>query len=307
MSASYAPVVVFAYNRPDHLSRTLDALSRAEGARDTALWLFCDGPKTGQPTAPVEAVRGVAREPRWAELFASVRVVVAEHNKGLAKSIITGVSEVLRKADRVIVIEDDLLVASDFLRFVNACLEFYRDDSSVGSVTGFCPLKAAPPDYTYDVMAVPRNCSQGWATWTNRWQQVDWDVSTASDLWRDAALRRRFNAAGSDRCDRLRRQLEGRIDSWSIRFGLWQTMSGKYTIYPAHNRVLNIGYDGSGVHSRLGQATNDTMAGDPQPFKLTGVAEDEAVLRAFQEIYSGSPLRRFVRAMRINFQALMTR
>jgi hypothetical protein len=285
---SRAPIIVFGYNRPDHLTQTVTHLAQAQGAAASDLWIFCDGPKPNADRSKIDAVRAVARDHIWRDRFRSVRIEIAESNKGLARSIIGGVSTVMEDAGRAIVVEDDLLVAPDFLAFMNDCLDFYALDSSVGSVAGFSPFGTAPLGYPHDVMSIPRNCSHGWATWADRWDEVDWEASDAARLWRDPVLRRRFNAAGNDRAERMRRQLAGKIDSWSIRFGLWQTLSGRNTIYPVHNRVRNIGFDGSGVHTRLGQDVNAKALTEARPYRLEPVTEDRAILWQVARIYGGS-------------------
>jgi len=296
--SNLAPIVLFGYNRPDHMRQTLDHLAQAAGAVESPLWIFCDGPKPGTDPAQVEAVRALAHEPQWVQKFASIKVTAAAQNKGLARSIISGVSAVMDEAGRAIVVEDDVLVATDFLRFMNDCLEFYKNDQSVGSVTGFSPLPEPPAGYAHDVMAVPRNCSQCWATWADRWREVDWEARAAEKLWNDPKLRRRFNAAGNDRVERLRRQKKGKIDSWSIRFGLWQTLAHRHTIYPVDNRVRNIGYDGSGVHTKSGQNVNAAALSEPRSYRLELIEQNPAVIREVSRIYSGSWLRQTVRSAR---------
>lgn len=293
-----APIVVFGYNRPNHLRQTLGHLAQADGALQSDLWLFCDGPKPGSDPARIEAVRSVAFDPAWTKRFKSVRVEVSRVNKGLAQSIIGGVTLVMAEAGHAIVVEDDLLVAPDFLRFMNDCLEFYRNDPKVGSITGFSPLAQLPVGYPHDVIAIPRNSSQGWATWADRWQEVDWSAHDAQKIWEDPLLRRRLNAAGSDRANRLLRQLGGQIDSWSIRFGLWQIMTDRITIYPRQNRILNIGYDGTGVHSGLGRPKNEMIGPDDAGMKPMKVDIDPRVLRAFRHIYSGPWYKRAARDLR---------
>jgi len=293
-----APIVLFGYDRPDHMRQALEHLARADGASDSPMWIFCDGPKPGADLARIAAVRALANEPEWTRKFASVRVEVSERNKGLACSIIGGVSTVMDALGRAIVVEDDVLVAPDFLRFMNDCLDFYQADQTVGSVTGFSPLADPPAAYTRDVVAIPRNCSQCWATWADRWQQVDWDAKAAANLLRDPALRRRFNAAGNDRFNRLQRQIAGKIDSWSIRFGLWQTLSGRHTIYPVLNRVRNIGYDGSGVHTRSGQDVNARAPSHAWPYRLEPVTPDPAIVRHVARIYGGPWHKRVLRELR---------
>lgn len=293
-----APIIVFGYNRPEHLTQTLTHLAQAQGAEESDLEIFCDGPKPNADRSRIDAVRAVARDPVWRDHFRSVRIEISEANKGLARSIIGGVSAVIVDAGRAIVVEDDLLVAPDFLAFMNDCLDFYASDGSVGSVTGFSPLGTAPADYAHDVMAIPRNCSHGWATWADRWRDVDWEARDAARLWRDPVLRRRFNAAGNDRADRLRRQLAGKIDSWSIRFGLWQTLTGRHTIYPVHNRVRNIGFDGSGVHTRVGQDVNAHALTESRPYRLEPVTQEPALIRQVARVYGGAWHKRALREVR---------
>lgn len=298
MSETLSPVVVFAYNRPDHLRQTLTALAEAELAAQSRVRIYADGPRDAAALEAVAAVRGVLDDPVWRTRFAAFEVVAAEANQGLARAIIGGVTEVVEAAGRVIVLEDDLIVSRDFLRFMNDALEFYRDHANVGSISGFSPLKARPAGYTHDVMRVPRNCSHGWATWADRWREVDWTAAEASRLREDRELRRRFDSAGSDRFDRLQRQLAGKINSWSIRFGLWQVLSGRDTIYPVANHVRNIGFDDSGTHTRTGEGINDRLSAAQGRWTLVDPETSPAVLAAFRRAYSGSlpaRMRRFVR------------
>ena len=247
----------------------------------------------------IRAVHKVAYNKYWTERFRAVSIEVADANKGLANSVIDGATKVIGAAGRAIVVEDDLLVAPDFLVFMNDCLNFYHIDQSVGSITGFSPLAEAPTGYRHDVMAVPRNSSQGWGTWLNRWREVDWSARDAHRVWKERELRRLLNSAGSDRALRLRRQLDGKIDSWSIRFGLYQVIAGKVTIYPVHNRILNIGYDGSGVHSGVGEPKNEQIDVQYAGMKPVSVEVDDRVLRAFRKIYSGPWYKRAIRNARL--------
>lgn len=302
MTRPLAPVVLFAYARPDHLQQTLAALAAAEGASDTTLWIFSDGPKNAAAEDKVAAVRAVLAEPDWQRGFAKVELVLADKNKGLARSIIEGVSHVLTQHEEVIVLEDDLLVAPDFLRFMNNALERHAQTAEVGSVTGYCPLPQPPTGYAHDVYAVPRSCSHSWATWRDRWETVDWTGRGAVRLWQDNVLRKRFMATGSDKLDRLSRQLEGRIDSWSIMFNLWHILNDRVALYPVRNLVQNIGFDGSGTHTGAHDRMHTALSRSGAAFSLALPPEDPRVLAAFHKIYSGSPLgrlRRFLRNWRM--------
>jgi hypothetical protein len=193
----------------------------------------------------------------------------------------------------VIVLEDDLLVAPDFLEFMNDCLEFYKDDAAVGSVTASCPIRAMPEGVAGDVFLAERSCSHGWGTWQRVWQGVDWAASDAARLDCSWRLRRAFNREGNDQYSRLRRQLAGRIDSWSIRFGLSLFMRGLGTVYPAVNRVANIGFDGSGVHCGVGTPKNDAVS--EAPYVLQSLRIDSRIQRELHRVYSGRLRGRWLR------------
>lgn len=292
------PVIVFAYSRPRHLRAALDALAQARGAAETELWAFSDGPRRPEVGPQVAEVRTLLRElPAW-KAFKRVHVVESETNLGLARSVIGGVSRVLESQDRVIVLEDDLVVAVDFLDFMNDALEYYRDDMRIGSITGSCPITRLPNDYAHSVALLPRSCSHGWATWADRWSKVDWSGDGLVALQRDRKLRRAFNRTGSDRYGRLHHQMAGRIDSWSVRFGLWQFLAGMYTIYPTQNRVRNIGFDGTGVHCGVGSVKNERISSQPLTYTLESVSEDPRISAEFHRTYSGGLHRRVGRWLR---------
>ena len=164
MTATLAPVVVFAYNQPLHLQRTLDALAACRLADRTDVHVFADGPRKPAAAEAVDDVRRVLAKEALAGRFASFQFQASEVNLGLANSIIRGVGQVIAAHGRVIVMEDDLLVSADFLEFMNDCLVFYAADPSVGAVTGFSPLASLPPSYRDDVYLTYRNSSQGWGT-----------------------------------------------------------------------------------------------------------------------------------------------
>ena len=117
-----APIVLFVYNRPEHTRTCLEYLERNELAAESDLYIFSDGARPGSEE-PVAAVRRVIAEP-WK--FRRVTIVERPENRGLAANVIDGVSTVLKQYDRVIVLEDDLIVSPYFLRFMNEALEVYK-------------------------------------------------------------------------------------------------------------------------------------------------------------------------------------
>ena len=174
-----APIIIFAYNRPNHLQETIDSLRRNELATESILYIYCDGPKQDASEEVCGRIAKTREVAHGCVGFKEVVVIEAERNKGLANSIIDGVTHVVNQYGKVIVLEDDLLTSPYFLRYMNDALNFYECRQGVMSISANrpSPLKMEiPSDYPYDAFVCLRSYSTGWATWKDRWGRVDWSM-----------------------------------------------------------------------------------------------------------------------------------
>jgi GT2 family glycosyltransferase len=239
-----APIALFAYNRPTHMRRAVESLLANELAPTSDLYIFSDGPRN---SAQEPAIADVRRYANSVSGFRSVTVVERATNLGLANSIIDGTTRLTKEFDRVIVVEDDLVVSPRFLEYMNRALERYRDDDLAMQVSGYMyPIDVGAEA---DAFFMPFTTSWGWATWERAWQHFDAEMKGFDALVEHRHLRNRFNLGGAyDYFDLLKRQRRGSIDSWAIRWYLSVFMRGGLTLYPARTLVRNIGFDGSGTH-----------------------------------------------------------
>src|SRR6187551_3090034 len=127
------PVAFFAFRRPEATLQALFRLSQSEGASQTDLTIYCDGPRSEKEVQKCEETRAVARLAKWCR---SVRVIERQENWGLFRSIVSGVSEQLADHGQVIVLEDDLLVSKGFLPFMSRGLLRFRSDDRVMQISG---------------------------------------------------------------------------------------------------------------------------------------------------------------------------
>lgn len=293
-----APVVLFVYNRADHFAQTFEALSRCPEAAETELFIFADGPKNEAGREKVEACRTAVRKATADCVFKNVHVTESPENRGLAASVIAGVSEVLAQYGRVIVLEDDSVASPYFLRFMNGALTAFETDRRVGAVAGYTPSLSFPASYTADIFTCWRSCSCAWATWQDRWENVDWTPGAINAFYKEPSLIRRLNADGADRFLRFYRQTKGDAGSWSVRFGAHLVKNGMLTVYPRYSLIRNIGCDETGVHSTATDAASmdvDLSKAIPDP-EIVFVAPDKAVQKLLKKHYSGgalSDLKRF--------------
>jgi hypothetical protein len=297
--AEWAPIVVFAYDRPDHLRRTIEALRGNDGSRDSALHVFLDGPKRDADEATRSRIEATRRFAARIDGFRALHIVEREENLGLARSVIAGVSLVLSGADRVVVLEDDILTSPQFLRFMNLALSRYEGDRAVMSVTGWCyPRRVfrVPEGYAFDAFFAPRSCSWGWGTWRAAWSRAVWTLDELDPVLRSAGRRRLLERGGADLVGMLLAQREGRIDSWAVRWSFSHFLKGAYCVYPTASLADNIGFDGSGVHCleagpapRLGQ---DRLSARREFSFPTEARMDRRIATAFERAHppAGSSL-----------------
>lgn len=285
-----APVVVFAYNRADHISQTLNHLAGNHLAPDTELFIYCDNAKNENAREGVENVRAIADEFAHNSCFKKVTVVKAEKNKGLAASIIGGVSEILNQYGRVIVVEDDLVTSKDFLTYMNNALDFYENNPKVWSISGYTfPLKTLEK-YPHDIYMSPRGCSWGWATWKDRFEKVDWEVSDFEEFIKDENRIKHFNEGGPDMTDMLTRQVNGKINSWAIRWCYQESKENMFTVYPTKSRVRNIGCDDTGTHCVSSNLYDTTLISGDYNCNFENLTPDSKIMKEFRMMYDYSRL-----------------
>lgn len=253
-----APAAVFVYKRKDYAEKTLAALRDNFLAEQTELYIFSDGARNEKDRQAVSQVQDFVREFAAQGGFRCVHVSLASGNQGLASSIIAGVTGLLEKFGRIIVLEDDLLTGRDYLTYMNDALDYYAQDRRIWSVSGYTPPLKGLETWKEDVYFFYRASSWGWATWKDRWDLTDWEMREYDRFVKDPALIAKLARGGSDMPGMLRQQMEGEIDSWAIRWCYAQSMADMLTVYPRVSRVRNMGNDGSGTHTAAVASEFDT-------------------------------------------------
>ena len=247
-TGGYAPILLFTFKRLETLKRTVAHLQQNHHAKESDLLIFSDEARHDADRARVDAVRAYLRT---IEGFKKIRIIEARQNTGLAHSIINGVSEALGQYGKVIVLEDDLLTTPNFLSFMNQALDRYQDCDPVFSVSGYSfdlAMKKAIP--VADAYFLNRGWSWGWGTWKDRWTHVDWAMQDYRSFSNDPFAKKKFAQGGSDLNGMLRKQMQGKLDSWAIRWFYHQLKTGGLTLYPVLSKVYNDGFDEMATHTR---------------------------------------------------------
>lgn len=254
-----APVLLFAYNRSQLLEQTLKSLSENDLASESILYIYCDGPKdnaTQKTLDEIQQVRLLAKKTRG---FSELHVVESDKNNGLAKSVISGVTQIVSKYGKVIVVEDDVLLSPYFLRFMNDALIKYENDErvlSIGSWNYFAGNKIMQTDF---FIRYPDSIA--WATFSRAWKLFEHDSELLLKKLKEKKLLSEFNCGLSEKYfeKMLINQLEGKIDSWAIRWTAVSVLNRKLNFYPRISLSKHMGFGATATHESLIHDYNSTL------------------------------------------------
>lgn len=235
-----APIVVFSYNRPDHLRQTLEALAKNDLAQESVLFVYCDGPKnnaTDELRQRIASNREVARSVTG---FREVHVVEREQNIGLKDNIVGAVTEIVNQYGRVITLEDDVVASVGFLKYMNEALELYANEEKVMHVSAYMyPHKSHLPETFFYPVPYPGG---GWATWQRAWIQYNDDAQELYEYWQDKW--ETFDIYGGDYLSKqLKRNREGTMRTWFVKWYAVMRKQNALTLYPGRSLTNNIGFD----------------------------------------------------------------
>ena len=280
-SSSLSPVLLFVYNRPVHTRQAVSSLLRNRLAAQTPLFVYSDAAKNESDIPLVDEVRAYVHR---IDSFASVTVVERDTNWGLARNIIDGVTTLVARFGRVIVLEDDLVVAPYFLQFMNDALRVYKDEERVGHIQA-CDFTCDPS--LPDTFLIKFTGSWGWATWERAWKHFNPDGRVLLEEMERRHLTRVFDFGGRYPFTRmLRRQIEGKNNSWAIRWNASLFLAVILSLNVGRSLVQNNGFDGSGTHCGDDDLYRSSLWMQPLPVvPVSPVTENREARRAFARYY----------------------
>lgn len=298
-----APILLFVYNRPDHVKRGIESLLANNLAKDSELYIFSDAAKNSETQTDVDEVR---RFIHTIQGFKEIHYVERIENWGLARNIIDGVTSLVNQYGKVIVLEDDLIVAPYFLQFMNDALETYQDEENV------CHIQAC--DFTKDTtlpdtFLIKWTGSWGWATWKRAWKLFNPNGQELLDELIKRKLTYRFDFNGKYGYTRmLRNQIKGKNNSWAIRWNASLFLADKLSLNVGKSLIQNEGFDGSGTNCGSGNLYASDLWMEPLPVvKIQPIEENNNARQAFVKYYArtnsffAKAIRRIKRTLKGDF------
>lgn len=235
-----APIALFVYNRLKEVQLTVESLRQNKLSIESELFIFCDAADSAVGVEKVNRVRSYLKS---IEGFKAVNIVERDRHLGLAQSIISGVTEIVGRYGKIIVLEDDLVTSPYFLQFMNDGLRFYENEDRIAGIYGYTyPFEVILPE-TFLLRGAD---SLGWATWKRGWDLFEKDGVKLLKELKEKRLEREFNFNnGYNYTKMLEDQVAGRNDSWAVRWYASVFLTNKLTLYSGKSLVRHIGYGGT--------------------------------------------------------------
>lgn len=301
----WAPILLFVYNRLEHTQRCVNSLLANDLSASSDLFIYADGARDEAAASGVNRVREYIQTIKG---FKSVTIVQRDENWGLARNVIDGVTTVVNSRGRVIVVEDDLVLAPYFLQFMNDALETYKDEPRVGHIQAcdFTGDTSLP-----DTFLIKFTGSWGWATWQRAWQLFNPDGAALLRQLEQKGMTRRFDFNGKYSFTRmLRHQIAGKNNSWAIRWNASLFLADILSLNVGRSLVSNEGFDGSGTNCGSGDLYSSDLWLQPLPVnKISPIEENEAARKVFERYYGrtnsfwAKAMRRIQRTLKGDFGA----
>ena len=280
ISKELSPIVLFVYDRLWHTRQTVESLKNNLLAPESNLFIYSDFSKNINDTNSVNFVRQYLKS---IDGFKSIIIKERDKNWGLADNIIDGVTEIVNRYGKIIVLEDDLVTSPHFLTYMNDALEFYKDKKNVWHVSGWnYPIdpEGLPDVFFWRVM----NC-WGWATWKDRWKyferKPEWLYKNFSkkEKWQ-------FNLDGTHNFwDQVQGNFEGYLKTWAIYWYATIFKNKGFCLNPSQSLVQNIGLDGSGTYCSNTKNLQVKIASHPFNVFTKNIVESEIAINRIKEFF----------------------
>lgn len=249
MESTLAPIVLFVYNRPWHTIQTLNALAKNDLATESILYIYADGAKENADEETIEKIkqtRAYLKKQQWCK---EVIILEREVNIGLANSIITGVTEIVDRYGKVIVLEDDIVTSPGFLQFMNDALNVYTDEERVWHISGYWyPAKKShklPTTFFFNAATC-----WGWATWQRAWNNL---ITDANEIKQKILQVENgvfhFNIEDAyPFFTQLQLNINNELITWAVKWYGSIFINNALSLHPNHSLTNNFGFDETGIN-----------------------------------------------------------
>lgn len=251
--SDYSPICLFVYNRLTETKLTVESLRDNLLSEKSDLFIFSDGPKENS-TKEVSNVRGYLKTISG---FKSITIFESDINKGLANSIVSGITNIIKKYGRVIVLEDDIVTSKGFLKYMNEGLDYYYKNKEVMQISAFMfPINYSGLPDTFFYQA---NTCWGWGTWKDSWKLYNGDGKwLLEQLKLNKISWNSFNSMqGREFQKQLINNIKGNLTTWAVKWHATIILNKGKVVHPKISYVSNVGFAGNGENCGKGEVLGE--------------------------------------------------
>jgi len=249
-------------------------------SRVSELLIYSDGPKSEDDKPLVENVRNYIKT---VDGFKSIKIIEREKNVGLADNIIDGVTKIVNRYGRIIVLEDDLVLTEYFLEYMNEALKVFENDERVMHISGYIfPIESQGLPEIFFLRAA---FCWGWATWSRAWKYFEKDVDKCMAQFNRKMIKS-FNLENSkDFWSQIVGNKKGTLNTWAIFWYASVFLRDGLCMHPRTSLVQNIGHDGSGTDCGISNRYSVAFAKNPVSTFQENICEDKDALARLTQFF----------------------
>jgi hypothetical protein len=296
-----APIVFFAFNRPEHTRRVLESLKNNKESESSELYVFIDGPRNEKEAEAIKNIVDIIKSKKWCH---KIELTQRSDNRGCAKQVLDIVTRFCSDKGRIIVLEDDNLLSPFFLNFINTALERYQDEEKVSNVTGYMyPIRKLNMEAAF----MRGGGGWGWGTWQRAWKDFEIDGNKLLKQIEEKSAEYEFNFHGAeDYVQLLKDHIQGKFGGWDIRWYATNFLKGRLTLYPTQSLVQNIGFDGTGAQTPNTRVYETKILNRAITEYPEIIEESDEMLKATIQYYNSQP-RFIAKKLLRNFKNIFKR
>ena len=233
------PVLILGYMRIEGILRCLESCDQA-GIRK--IYIALDGPKDSKSETYQQ--EGIDRINKFVDSRGIALTLRRRHsNAGLAVGVIEGISWFFEQEQQGVILEDDLVISTDFFQFSMKALEKFGDNPSIALISGNNYLSDSSSS---SISALHYPLIWGWATTRQTWCSF---IDTIDRPLRPIINRNLSPVVNSFWWTAAKQSRSGLVDSWAMSFSHFIRMRDLLCLQPPVNLVSNCGSDQHAVHS----------------------------------------------------------
>ncbi|WP_445454334.1 hypothetical protein [Flavobacterium sp. 25HG05S-40] len=274
-----APILVMVYDRLDSLKKCIQSLQCCPESAESLLYISSDAAYKTEDVSKIEAVRSYISTITG---FKQVVPITPKENRGLKGAYDAAIDLIFKEHETIIFLEDDIIVAPDFLKFGNKGLEFYKDDAKIISISGFSHsvFFEVEQQLQSEVYFTNRWCPWGFASWKNRMQHVpELSVTQLASDMNDKSFVKKLDKIGIDLFTAFQRKLHKK-EPLVLDYSYVHHMvkNDLYSVTPYTTKTFNIGNDGQGTRTQKNEKYtrfNLATLAKVVPFQFTAFATNK--------------------------------